>query len=279
MSEHSLILVLPGDVAGVRARLIAALERLDYSVIDDQPVLARRRARNLGILSTNVLNYSVELTVGLQPHGEQATRATFYYRWKHIWGAIGDRRTLEREAEALAALATLHTKVTACDACGAEGVAETRFCRRCGAPLGAAEPAELEVLRLTTAINSASKANSLAFVMGALALISLVLAVFSINKSTFFIWYSAAIGLIVWIAAVVAGFRLANTLGLKIGREELLAGREKDAARPPAIQHMRRPRLEQPASIAESTTEFMPPIKEPARPRDPASKRDTDTGL
>ncbi len=275
MSEHSFILVLPGDPDGVRARLIAALERLDYSIIHDQPLLARRRARNLGMSSTNVLNYSMELTVGLQPHGEQATRATFYYRWKHIWGAIGDRRTLEREAEALGALATLHTKVTACDACGAEGVAETRFCRRCGAPLGAAEPAELEVLRLTSAINSAGKANSLAFAMGALALISLLLAVFLGDKRTFFIWYSAALGLVVWVAALIAGMRLAKTLGLKIGSEELLAGKDKDAARLPASGQ---PELERAASITESTTEFMPPIKEPAYPPDASSKRDTNPG-
>lgn len=222
MTEHSVHLVLPGDVESVRARLVPALERLDYVVLNTQPITARRKARQYGALSTNVLNYSMELTVGLTPHGGQATKATFFYKWNHTWGAIGDKPTLTREAEAIAALASLHARVTACPSCGKEGVAETRFCRQCGAPLPAATPAELEMLRLTAAANAAGKAVSFSIVIGFVLIVVIGLGLILQTKSEGFQWLSLAISIAVWIAACTAGTRLMNAINAKLERKEEL---------------------------------------------------------
>lgn len=275
MSEHSVILVVPGGVEQARSRLVTALEKLDYHVLSEQPLQARRQARNFGVLSTNLLNYSMELTIGLQSYGVQTTRLTFFYKWQHAWGAIGDKPTLTREAEAIAALASLHARVTACAQCGTEGVAESRFCRSCGAVLAAAEPAELEVLRLTAAANAAGKANSFGVVMGFLAVACLLLAFFLPADATKLLLFSGLIGVLVWIATFIAGNRLMKTLNLKLEKkDELLSSDgQRVAELSPADARL----LNQPlASVTENTTELLRPIEQPApipvRQRDDTSQ-------
>ena len=46
-TEQALRSVLNCDLDTARSRLIEALERLDYNVISDEPLFARRRARGL----------------------------------------------------------------------------------------------------------------------------------------------------------------------------------------------------------------------------------------
>jgi len=244
---------------------------LDYHVLNEPPLMVRRRARNFGVLSTNVLNYSMELTVGLQACGEQATRLTFFYKWQHTWGAIGDRPTLTREAEAFAALGSLQTRVTACARCGAEGVAESRFCRSCGAPLAAAEPAELEVWRLTASVNAAAKANSLGIVMGVLALACLLLSFFRPGEAKTFLLCGSLIGRVVWVAAFVAFSRLAKTLDMKVEREEELLS---EAVQLPAAAAHERLLKEPRASVTEATTELLRPVNEPRKAQVLKDKRD-----
>lgn len=273
MTEHSITLVVPGEIDGVRARLVAALERLDYRILNEQPLQARRKARNFGTLSTNVLNYSMELSIGVQAYGAQASRVTFFYKWNHIWGAIGDKQTLAREAEAIAALASLQARGTACAGCGKEGIAESRFCRNCGLPLAAASPAELEVLRLTAAANAAAKSNALAFVMGFLALTCLILSIFLSSDKAFFLACSALLGVIVWIAAFIASMRLSNTLNLKLTKEEelLSSGIETTTKLPHADARLLN---ENPASVTENTTELLQPVMNPFESPDRSGKRD-----
>ncbi len=66
-SEHYFRRVLLGDVQGVRLRLINALERLDYNILDDgdDVVRGRRGARGWAAShsSANVLDYPVTLIV------------------------------------------------------------------------------------------------------------------------------------------------------------------------------------------------------------------------
>jgi hypothetical protein len=259
-SEHVVELVIPGTGSQILSKLSSALEKLGYTVLGGEPLKARRKGRKLGIASTNLLNYPMELEVGLKEYGDNSSRLTFYYRWNHTWGAIGDKVTLKREAEAIAALASLHARLTACANCGTEGLADYRFCRQCGSVLTAAEPAELEVLRLTAAANSAVKSNSFGMILGSMAVLSLVLMFIFPGSAMAFLASSAFIGIFVWIASLFAATRLAQTLDLKIEKtDELLAQREEKAFEP-AVEKFRE--LNQaPASVVENSTELLFPGK------------------
>ena len=152
-TEHALRSVLDSDINTARKRLIQALERLDYTVITDEPLHARRKARGLGsyYLSANILEYPIKLTIGLRQISDHATLATFDYVAEHTGGVSfkGDLRTLTREAEAIIALATSQTTASACSSCRTKQITEGRFCRICGQPTIRREPAELEVVRIT----------------------------------------------------------------------------------------------------------------------------------
>jgi hypothetical protein len=56
MAEHSVTLKFPGNPASLLPRLSAALTQLDYLVLHEQPLQARRKAHKLGSVSTNALN-------------------------------------------------------------------------------------------------------------------------------------------------------------------------------------------------------------------------------
>lgn len=150
-AEHEVVRLVPGDSETVRRRLSEALEELGYRVLDENPLRARRRGNGWGQsgCSTDVLEYPITLQIGLKAISHNTTRATFDYIVKNPMLVEGDRHTLMREAEALIALAVARATTAACNVCGAEAIAGARFCRQCGAPNSASEPAELEVLRLT----------------------------------------------------------------------------------------------------------------------------------
>lgn len=150
VTEIYLKRILTGDVNAVRVRLAAALERLGYDVIEDDPILrGRRGAKGWGTWygSADVLDYAMTLVIRLKPAGPNATRATFDYAIKHPWLSAGEKEVLTREAEAITAIATMRASDRVCAACGLETTEDSRFCRRCGAPLSA-EQAELDVFRM-----------------------------------------------------------------------------------------------------------------------------------
>lgn len=151
VSEHDVTRIMAGHVESVRQRLAIALEQLGYRVMSENPLRARHGARAGGVyyLSANALDYPTRLEVNLKPQGQGATQVTFDYQVQHGAFGKGDRQTLTREAEAIIALASQRAQAMNCIGCGIEVAAETRFCRKCGAPIKAAAPAELEVLRLT----------------------------------------------------------------------------------------------------------------------------------
>lgn len=161
VAEHEVVRLVPGDIETVRRRLSEALEQLGYRVLDENPLRARRRGNGWGQsgCSTDVLDYPITLQIGLKAISHNTTRATFDYTVKNPMLVKGDRHTLMREAEALIALAVARATAAACTACGTEASTGARFCRQCGAPNAAAEPAELEVLRLTA--NSRAAYHSL----------------------------------------------------------------------------------------------------------------------
>jgi hypothetical protein len=142
--------VLAGNVESVRARLGVALERLGYDVLEDEPTLhGRRAARGWGIWygSADVFDYPMTLVVRFKSAGENSTHATFDYTIKHPWLTEGDKEVLTREAEAIIALATTRTAEKVCAVCGTDATDDSRFCRRCGAPM-TSEQTELDVLRM-----------------------------------------------------------------------------------------------------------------------------------
>lgn len=159
--EHEVARVLAGDGELLRGRLAAALERMGYNVLAEQPSLvARRKARGGATTgcSNDILDYPTELVVALKPLGEAATRVTFNYTVRNFYsGTRADLASLDCEADAVAALAVAQLSATACASCGAEATEDSRFCRRCGAPLATPEPAEVEVLRLASGARAAYK--------------------------------------------------------------------------------------------------------------------------
>ena len=180
-TEFYLKQVLSGDVDGVRARIIGALEALGYRVLGEQPLRAKRSARGLGAyyLSADVLEYPTTLTVALKQLGAGSVLVTIDYEVRHA-GSIslkGDRQTLRREAEAILALAADRVAPTNCWRCGAYNTGDSRYCRLCGAHCAASEPAEVEVLRLTAGAQAGHQLNLAGIFFGVFTLlVALMLA-------------------------------------------------------------------------------------------------------
>jgi hypothetical protein len=152
ISEHTVIRVMAGESEMLRARLADALERLGYRVLDENPLRAKHAARGAATYycSANALDYPTSLEISLKPQGVGATRVTIDYSVRHGGFGKGDRQSLTREAEAIIALAAQQAQPLSCVQCQADVLADSKFCRKCGAPTSvAAPPAELEVMRLT----------------------------------------------------------------------------------------------------------------------------------
>lgn len=177
VSDHDLTLAIPGDVESVRARLVKALQSLGYKILSEQPIQAKRGAQGSARwdCSLNVLDYPTTLIISLKQTNDVAAVATFNYEVKSYMSMTkGDRQTLAREAEAMAALATERLASSACSSCGTQVTDESHFCRRCGAPL-VTELAELEVLRLTRGSRSSYHNIFVGVVILLLALLTVLL--------------------------------------------------------------------------------------------------------
>jgi hypothetical protein len=169
--------VLAGNSESVRKRLTAALERLGYDVIEEEPaLLARRGAKGWGMWggSADVLDYAMTLTIRLKPTGANSTRATFDYNIKHPWLSQGDKEILTREAEAITALASVRAADNICGTCGTESTGDSRFCRQCGAPM-TSDQAELDILRMSAEARAGhTSVASSAFLAGITTLLTII---------------------------------------------------------------------------------------------------------
>ena len=156
VSEHTVVRVMAGEVESLRVRLADALEQLGYRVLDENPLRAKHGARGAAsyYFSANALDYPATVEIGLKQQGAGSARVTFDYRVIHGYFGKGDRHPLTREAEAIIALAAPRAAQTSCVACAAEFIADSRYCRKCGAPANSAAPAELEVMRLTANVRA-----------------------------------------------------------------------------------------------------------------------------
>jgi ribosomal protein L40E len=278
ISECDLTLVLPGDADSLRPRMAAALERLGYRVLSEEPLHAKRAPRGWGVHSANRLDYPITLLIGFKSSGERATAVTFSYAIKHSaadWLTKGDQQTFTREAEAIAALAMQHGHTATCAACATQNPPEARFCRRCGAPLIAAEPPELEVLRLT----AGSRASYQTLVAGiiflaALCLLWLPIPFISAEKAIKALWWvGGALGAFGWFIMVFGLRRLHRTLNAPPTEpaQPVAHQRAVEAARTTVL-----PPQQTPMSVTETTTELLqptedaPPIQSPGRRRETA---------
>lgn len=263
--EHEVSLILPGDSDSLRARLNTALEQLGYRVISEQPLLAKRGGRNN--LSGNLLDYARTLMIGLKPLGEQATRVTFDFTIKNPYGITatkGDRQTILREAEAIAALARVRSESAACAACGTEGAADARFCRRCGAPVMAARPAEVEVLRLTAGERAAHQMIvSGAIILAVMFLFLLPLSFVNNPKAEkILIFFSIISGIAGWLTLFFGMRRLHRTLNPKRATEAAPTDFPRAI---PSSHTVPLPAQSIPVSVTEGTTDLLEP--EPPRSR------------
>jgi len=206
LSDHDVTLAIPGDIESVRMRLSDALQKLGYRVLGEQPLYAKRKIQGSAWgcaawgFSLNVLDYPTTVTISLKQTNNVAVLATFNYEIKSYSSLTkGDRLTLMREAEAMAALATERLAISACRACGTQITDESHYCRRCGAPLVLDVP-ELEVLRLT----SSTRASYYHFFIGMMVMLSGLLSVllFFILPGPRIYWP------LIWIGISLATFAL-----------------------------------------------------------------------
>ena len=276
VSDHDLTLAIPGDVASVRARLVEAVQQLGYKVLGEQPIYAKRGARSTARLdcSLNVLDYPTTLTISLKQTNDVSVLATFSFEVKsYMHMTKGDRQTLTREAEAVAALTTERNALSACRACGTQITDESHFCRRCGAPLVLDVP-ELEVLRLT----SGARGSYHNLVVGMFALFLAIIGVsilFLINgvriSPVFWVGFGIAVyGLVVLIQATWQMHFTLNpgkTTKNAIHTAQPAFKSSVTTALPPAPAR---------TSITEGTTELLLQTRD-RREKEPLPRKDHDT--
>lgn len=262
VTDHDLTLAIPGDSASVRSRLLQAIQTLGYKIVAEQPILAKRGKQNSAKYdcSINVLDYPTTLTIALKQTNDLAVLATFNYEVKsYMCMTKGDRRTLAREAEAIAALATERLAMSACRACGTQVSDESHFCRRCGAPMVLDLP-ELEILRLTKGTRHAYHHVFMGAIMLFLAALTL-LPIFLVEGARIFgpfFWVGVPVGIYGFLMTLHGAWQLHRTLNPKDAKSampRLQPGMvtSSTTALPPRPVN---------ASITEGTTDLLVPARE-----------------
>jgi len=169
--------VLAGNISDVRLRIIASMESMGYDIIEDEPhIIGRRGARGWGtwLASADVLEYAATLTVRLKPVSENSTRAPFDYLIKHPMLNKGDKEIVAQEAKTIAAISKKQAIEKMCSVCETESTDDSKFCRKCGAPL-TSEQSELEILRMMAEIRAGKTsvvASSITMLISALLLVT-----------------------------------------------------------------------------------------------------------
>ncbi|HYH85135.1 MAG TPA: zinc ribbon domain-containing protein [Pyrinomonadaceae bacterium] len=217
VGEHSTRRIMTGDAEAVRRRLITALEMLGYSVVNENPLHARR-AKSKNVLSADFTEHARKISVSLRPASETATIATFDFAVVHGGCMMkGDLLTLEREADAIIALATSPPASGVCRACGTENASDARFCRLCGAPNASGAPGELEVLRLTAGSRASLQEITVGLTIAlAVLAITLPMILFGKPKAVNTGWIFLALGQVFgWWMTLYGILRLHRTLNSK----------------------------------------------------------------
>jgi hypothetical protein len=257
--------VLAGNIESARARLGVALERLGYDVLEEEPALhGRRGARGWGTWysSADVLDYPMTLIIRLKSAGEHSTHATFDYTIKHPWLSKGEKEVLTREAEAIVALATTRATEKVCTVCGTEATDDSRFCRRCGAPM-TSEQAELDVLRMAAETRaghtSVVTSTMLSLASIAIALIAWIVFLKKGTVSTKGLWFVICLmGVLTLFNFLVGRFawqRLNASLASKREETRTLPGSRAQTL--PHVEPAALPPRHVGHSVTEGTTELL----------------------
>jgi hypothetical protein len=253
--DYDLSLTITGEVESLRPRLREALQTLGYTVLGDQPLYAKRGAQGGARweCSFEALDYPTRLTISLKQINNIAVVATFNYEIKtHACMTKGDRQTLAREAEAIAALASERHAMSACPACATPVTDDSHFCRRCGSPLVIDAP-ELEVLRLTRKTRTAYHNQFLGIVLFALAaFVLLSLIVVGPKAVTFVIGFASVLGLFGLLALLQGLWQLHFSLNPKPVEKAIRPHPTFDVGQTKAL----RPTPVH-ASVTEGTTELL----------------------
>ena len=96
---------------------------------------------------TTQASYGASLKDRFRNAGENSYRVTFDYVIKIGWLSQGDIDIVVQEAKTLTALSKFPAIQKICSECETESTDDSRFCRKCGAPL-TSDLAEIEILRL-----------------------------------------------------------------------------------------------------------------------------------
>ena len=142
--------VLAGNIDDVRVRLIDAIETLGYNVVEDEPnIIARRGSKGWAtwFMSANVLDVATTLTIILKPVGDNSTRAILEFVVKSPIVTKGEKDIILQEAKTIAAISKKQAIEKLCSICETESTDDSKFCRKCGAPL-TSEQTEAELLRV-----------------------------------------------------------------------------------------------------------------------------------
>ncbi len=275
ISEHHVVRVMAGEGEVLRARLADALEQLGYRVLDENPLRAKHGARGAGeyYFSANALDYPTTLDIGLKQQGMGSTRVTFDYAVVHGHFGKGDRQSLTREAEAIIALAAHRAAQTNCIICGADFVADSRFCRKCGAPTTTAAPAELEVMRLTANGRAGHQWTSIGATILAVGTILPMFMWVIANFATFTKGDKVSIGIALISAifgwwALLAGIRRTHlTLNPRNAKEEDISAlpRRQTFSAPNTNDITLEPLRAAQLSITEGTTSLLHEVARPER--------------
>lgn len=268
--DHDVTRHVAGDTESLRLALADVLEEMNYRVLNETPLQARRSARSSAQsgCSQNVRDYQTSLEIGLKPTGASATRVTFAYTVKGVYSnylSKGDRNTLTREAEAILATARARMAAAHCSACGADTAGSSRFCRQCGTPLTAEAPAEIEVLRLTSVTNASQKNISTGMVFFLMAVILALTLFFGSDDPVRFAKMVRVVGTIstalgsAGILMIVFGWlKLRQAVGQPIEQDSLPAPRRHgiEIADAPDTNELPPASIQHP--ITEATTDLLP---------------------
>jgi len=269
-TEHAFKRVVAGDVESVRERLVYALEKLGYRVISEQPLVAKRARGQASSCSFDVLKCVKSLTIGLKALNPTSTLVTYDYEIQNSLVTKGDWQTVEREAEAIAALAAARPASNACPSCGTGYVSDSRFCRACGAPNVAGEPAEVEILRLTAGarVGHQSITGGIITMLTVLVIgLSMIFLSSKGPKAGLVLLFIGEFFALLWL--FYGMWHLHRTLNPKQETKQL-----PTAYVPHALPTAQTAALSPPASVTEGTTELLTARERVAVPLKP---RKTDT--
>jgi hypothetical protein len=256
--------MMTGTPDEVRSRLAEALERLGFHVVEERPLVAKRRTKSWGSsgCAMNVVECPATVNVKIKEAGSGASHVTFTYSVKAMALSKGDRRVISHEVDAVVALARSRQGSGICGRCSTDIPDDSRFCRRCGAAVEVAAPAEVDLYRL-----AASATNSFQLMWGGIvgilcALVLLAIGIWlapnpakAMSWLTAFTFLAATVGALGMTLLAFACRRLGRTLR-NVGEGEA----ERSPAYLPPARHHETAQLMAPAepvSVTEGTTSLL----------------------